>query len=485
MKLYTKLALATLALLILYGMAVVYINTQTSEMYSLEITQRLNKDIALHAAESMPLFEDGRVNQSALKDLAKHVMFINPIVEVYLLDLNGNIISHALPHESLKVDSVDMSPVRAFIDGKQSLPIFGDDPRSPQQPKVFSVSAVKEKGVIKGYLYTVLNGQVYHSLRESLQGSHNLQVGTASIIGGLVLAAFAGLVIFALLTKRLRRLMQLVRRYRENSFKGQPEGLIQVPARDEIDELGQAIVDMGERIDIQFSALQAVDNTRRELIANVSHDLRTPLSSMQGYLETILVKADDLSAEEQQKYLQIAYKHSRRLNQLVSELFELAKLESNDMEPNLEAFPLMELIQDLVQDSELQVEQKNISISVQCEEMAISVYADIALIHRVLENLIQNAIRHSGENGQITLKVHSDEQNVRIDVVDNGDGIASHEIPKLFERFYQRDPDRSAGGSGLGLAIVKRILELHRSRVTVQSELDQGSVFSFWLAQTV
>jgi two-component system OmpR family sensor kinase len=484
-RLYGKLALAMLGLFIVFGVAVIYISAKTSEIYSLEILQRINRDVALHAAKDMPLFNQGQASQKTLMKLASHVMFINPTVEVYLLGIDGEILSHALPPGTLKSDRVDMTPVHAFINEQKSLPIFGDDPRSLEQKKVFSVSPVKENGIIKGYLYTVLNGKTHDSLRESLQGSHNLRVGTATIIGSIVLAAIAGLVIFALLTKRLQILIQSVRHYHESSFKGTMSVFTHTPVRDEIDELSLAISDMGERIDNQFTALQVVDNTRRELIANVSHDLRTPLTSMQGYLETILVKAPDLTTEQQQKYLQIAYKHSRRLNQLVGELFELAKLESNNMQPVLESFPLMELIQDIVQDYELQLKQRNISISVQCEETTISVYADIGLIHRVLENLIQNALRHIGDGGEILLKVHSDSENVRIDVVDNGEGIASHEIPKLFDRFYQHDPDHSRGGNGLGLAIVKRILELHRSRITVQSDLDQGTVFSFWLLQTV
>ena len=481
LKLHSKLALATLCLFIVFGSAVIYISAETSELYSLEITQRMNRDIALHAAQDMPLFDQGKVNEKTLKELAHHVMFINPIVEVYLLDTEGKVLSHAMPFGTPMLEKVNMAPLHQFMNQQQELPIFGDDPRSPGLQKVFSVSPVMEAGMLKAYLYTVLNGKAHDSLRDSIQGSHNLRIGTATIIGSMVLSAIAGLIIFMLLTKRLQTLIQSVRQYRESGFKSNMPDLMHEPIRDEIDELSMAISNMGERIDNQFSALQAVDNTRRELIANVSHDLRTPLSSLQGYLETILVKAPKLSEAEQQKYIQTAYKHSCRLSHLVEELFELAKLESANMEPVWEGFRLMELVQDLVQDYELQAREKNITISVHCKDMDLSVNADIALIHRVLENLIQNALRHTGEDGKISLKVYGDAQNVRIDVADNGEGIASHDIPRLFDRFYQRDPDRSKGGNGLGLAIVKRILELHRSRVIVKSEIDRGTVFSFWL----
>jgi signal transduction histidine kinase len=293
-------------------------------------------------------------------------------------------------------------------------------------------------------------------------------------------AIVAGLLVFAVLTRPLQRLVAAVRVYREGSFRGRMSLSSRQPPRDEIDELGQAIVDMSERIEHQFGTLQQVDNTRRELIANVSHDLRTPLSSMQGYLETIMVKTD-LSEAERQNYLQIAYKHSRRLNQLVGELFELAKLESDTVEPDWEQFRLMELVHDLAQDYELQATERGVSIVLECEDVDISVYADIGLIHRVLENLLENALRHVDRQGEIHLRVSGDEHKVWIEVADNGDGIASHEIPHIFDRFYRPASEEPQSGHGLGLAIVKRIVELHQSQVQVSSEIDKGTAFSFWL----
>lgn len=482
-RLHSKLTLATLVLLSVFGCAVITINTLTSEKYSLEITQRINRDIALHATEEMSLFSQGEVNEKALKELAHHVMIINPIVEVYLLDLDGKILSHAMPFATPLLEKVDMTPLHLFIDREQSLPIFGDDPRSPGKQKVFSVSPVSENGTVMAYLYTVLNGKAHDNLRDSLLGSKNLRLGAITVIGSILLAAIAGFFMFLLLTDRLQKLTQSVRYYRDSSYKDSMIIAVAKPVRDEIDELSQAIREMGQRIDCQFSALQTVDKERRELIANVSHDLRTPLASIQGYLETILVKAPDLSVEEQYRFLQIVYKNSQRLNQLVGDLFELAKLEATNVAPVLEEFPLMELVQDIVQDYELNMKQQNVTVSVECDNKNIQVYADISLIHRVLENLVQNALRHIDNGGKITLKVYREANKVRIDVIDNGEGIASHEIPKLFDRYYQRDPNHLSGGFGLGLAIVKRIIELHRSEVTVTSELDRGTVFSFWLNQ--
>lgn len=481
-KLYVRLALVMLLLFVVLGGALIVITHNTSEMYSLEITQKLNRDIALHAAEDMNLISHGVVNDTALKELAHHVMFINPIVEVYLLDPSGKVLSHALPYETVLLDRVNMAPLHAFLDGHTELPIFAQDPRSPEQEKVFSVSPIVENDLVVAYLYTVLNGQTHTSVRDSLQNSYNLSAGASTIIISLFVAGLSGLLLFALLTRRLQALVWAVRVYRRESFRGDIQLPVRAEHRDEIDELGEAIQAMSTRIEDQFSALQDIDNTRRELIANVSHDLRTPLASMQGYLETILTKGDALSEQDQQHYLQVAYKQSRRLNDLISELFELAKLESGSVEPELENFRLMELVQDLVQDYELQARERGIHLLSQCQELDLTVTADIALIHRVLENLLQNALRHTGPGGEITLSVRREDHRVWIEVIDNGEGIASQDIPHIFDRFY-RPETASTQQTGLGLAIVKRILDLHRTQVDVSSTPEDGTAFRFWLPQ--
>ncbi len=479
--LYARLALAICLLFILVGGAVVYISTQTSEMHSLEITQRINRDIALHAAEDMPLLDQGGVNKAALKELAHHVMFINPIVEVYLLDTSGRVLSHALPYETVVRNKVDMAPLKAFMQGEQALPIFGDDPRSPDQRKVFSVSPIMEAGEPAAYLYTVLNGKDYDGMQQALQGSYHLRAGVMTIIGSLLVALLAGAGVFFLLTRRLKTLADAVRAYREGSYQGRITLAPRKHARDEVDELTEAIGDMSERIEQQFSAQGEIDRTRRELIANVSHDLRTPIASMQGYLETVLVK--DLDESARRSYLETAHKHCTRLNDLIGELFELSRLESSTIEPNWEAFPVMELVQDIIQDHELLARERNITLTAHAANMDAKVVADIAMIHRVLENLIQNALRHTAYGGEIAINVRSDADRVWVEVTDNGEGIASHEIPHIFERFYRPDTETPQSGHGLGLAIVKRIVELHRSQVAVRSERHKGTAFSFWLPQ--
>jgi len=477
-SLYVRLAIAILMLFSLLGAALLYISVQSSERYALETTQQVNREIAKHAVKEMSLIKNGQVQQVALKDLAKHVMMINPIVEVYLLSPSGEILSHDLPADTVHLNKVDMQPVKNFI-ANQTLPIFGDDPRNPEQKQVFSVSAIHEDGKVSGYLYTILNGRQFSDIKTALDDSHNLRVGSIGMLGSILIAGLVGLLLFVLTTRRLQKLNSAVREYRNNSF--QSYGL-QAPRKnhvDEIDELSSAIYAMTERIENQFNALQESDNTRRELIANVSHDLRTPLTSLQGYLETLLVKKEGLDDSQRDEFINIAHKQSRKLGNLVNELFELVKLETSDMKLNWEEFSLVELIQDLMHDHELQANQARITLELETNTKNPMVYADIGLVHRALENLLQNALRHSSTRDMVTFRIHDSEQGVRVAVADTGEGIAAHEIPHIFKRFYQPESERNQTGNGLGLAIVKRIVELHQSEISVTSVLNKGSQFAF------
>lgn len=477
-SLYVRLAIAILVLFTLLGTTLLYISIQSSERYALETTQQINREIAKHAVKEMSLIENGQVQQAALKDLAKHVMMINPIVEVYLLSPSGEILSHDLPTDTVHLNRVDMQPVRNFI-ANQTLPIFGDDPRNPAQKQVFSVSAILENGELSGYLYTILNGRQFSDIKTALDDSHNLRIGSIGIVGSILIAGLVGLLLFMVTTRRLRRLNSAVREYRNNSF--QSYGL-KAPLKkqvDEIDELSGAIFAMTERIENQFNALQESDNTRRELIANVSHDLRTPLTSLQGYLETLLVKKDTLNQEQRDEFISIAHKQSRNLGNLVNELFELVKLETSDLRLNWEEFSLVELIQDLMHDYELQASKAQIKLELETNTRNPLVFADIGLVHRALENLLQNAIRHSSLRDMVTFRIHDTDEGVRVEVADTGEGIAAHEIPHIFKRFYQPESERNQTGNGLGLAIVKKIVELHHSEISVTSILHKGSQVAF------
>jgi two-component system OmpR family sensor kinase len=240
---------------------------------------------------------------------------------------------------------------------------------------------------------------------------------------------------------------------------------------------------MAERIIQLIKELRQADALRRELVANITHDLRTPLTSLHGYLETLLLKEDKLTSQERRHFLTIAIKRSNQLEKLVSACFELAKLDSPDVQVRFESFSLAELVQDIVQKFQLAVEKKKITLQQNFLEHLPLIFADIGLIERVFENLIENAIRYTSKNGLITVSAVFESGRVKVQVSDTGTGIRPEDIPDLFDRINRmgRSQAESAGGSGLGLAITRRILELHGSGIKVDSVVDVGTTFTFTL----
>ncbi|MBA2258111.1 MAG: HAMP domain-containing histidine kinase, partial [Acidobacteria bacterium] len=300
----------------------------------------------------------------------------------------------------------------------------------------------------------------------------------------IALALGAALLIVHWLTRRLTRLAEEMDAFRESDFSQTP-GLTcpAGPPGDEIDTLGLTFRDMSRRIVEQIGRLREVDRLRRELVANVSHDLRTPMASIHGYLETLLLKDSALAPGDRRRYLEVALKHSEGLRTMVSELFDLAKLEAREVEVRFEPFSLCELGQDVLQRFELPATDKGVDLHRELSSSLPMVTADIRLIERVLVNLIDNAVRHTSEGGRVSLVCHLDGEAVLVQVTDTGPGIPALELSRIFERFYQA---RGTGadaeeGAGLGLAIAKRILELHDSVLSVRSVPGEGTSFVFTL----
>jgi two-component system OmpR family sensor kinase len=219
--------------------------------------------------------------------------------------------------------------------------------------------------------------------------------------------------------------------------------------------------------------------TRRELIASISHDLRTPLASLRGYLETLMLKEKTLSAQERRMYLETAFRQGDYMSHLIEELFELAKLEEVGTDISPEPMQLSELVQDVILKFKLLAEKSEIRLQGQIMPDAPLVYGDIALIERMLGNLLDNAIRHTSRNGTITVSVGVDVERARLEVIDTGSGIRDPDLPYIFDRFYRADKSRdpASGGAGLGLAIVRRIVDLHGGRITVSSTVGVGTKF--------
>ncbi|NNE31593.1 MAG: sensor histidine kinase [Winogradskyella sp.] len=234
----------------------------------------------------------------------------------------------------------------------------------------------------------------------------------------------------------------------------------------------------------EIETLKIREEYRKEFIGNVSHELKTPLFTVQGYILTLLDGAMD-DVKLRKKYLNRASKGVERLTYIIKDLDMITKLEVGDLSLNKETFDIVKLVQNVFDLFEMKAAKKDITLTFDLDYMEpIMVHADVERIQQVVTNLVVNSIKYGRRKGTIEISIENLIKNkVIVRVTDNGEGIAEENIPRIFERFYRIDKSgsRKEGGSGLGLAIVKHIVEAHEEKIYVESEIGVGSEFSFTL----
>ncbi len=480
---YARVSAIFLVLMLVLVVLVSWLYVRAYMQYEVETDQSLNRALAADLAVKFQPWVIEAIDEKMLKMEIDKLMGVNRRIEIYLLTGDGEIRAHYLPDDrSLARSQVDLAPLQAFLTGRE-LPILGDDPLQAGREKPFSVSPISLIGE-PGYLYVILGGEYYDSINALIQDSYIFRLASIGIGLSLIVTALLGLILFGLLAKRLSRIRQAVCAFEGGDLASR----VDPRSDDEIAILARSFDQMADTIVENMEKLKNADALRRELVANISHDLRSPLASIQGYLETILIKDKSLTADERRKYLEIGLTNTRRLNKLVDALFELSKLDAGQIEPNFERFSIAELVQDVTVQFKPQAEKRGITLTANLEGPLPMVYADISLVERAISNLIDNAIQYTPEGGEVRIvPTNTDQRHVSVAVVDTGKGIPEDELSHVFERFYRveksRTPDTKSG-SGLGLAIARRIFELHGSSLSVQSALNIGTTFEFKLPIT-
>jgi len=485
-SLYVKLVLVLFFLFIAIGGIFLAAALYTAPMYQQEVSQQLNRDLAMYIVNEHVLIEGGRVQQDNLGVLFHKAMIINPSLELYLLDAEGQVMAHSMSPDKVKRKQVSLDPINTFLSGSKHGLIMGDDPGNESRQNSFTVAPIDYEGTRQGYIYTILGSDKIGHITEVLQRSLIMKWSASAVFTALVFAFIAGLILFFFLMRKLRALSQSMQQFKHSDLQDDTAvTLSDNKPRDEIDAMTLTFKEMAQRIHLQMCRLQETDELRRELVANVSHDLRTPLSSLSGYMETLLLKSSNLTEDERQDYLKIAHENAKRLSTMVEELFELAKLDANEVRPQQELFSLSELAFDVSQKFHLRASERNIQLEVDVDETVPYVTADVGMIERVLDNLIDNALKHTPEGGCIRLHLSAVKGKAKIAVSDTGYGIAEEELTHIFKRFYRKsdnaEDNSTPTGLGLGLAIASRIVELHGSRLSVNSVLHQGTTFQFSL----
>jgi len=476
--LYWRISAAFLILLALIGLSYIYITARLSNTYFQQINQRLNRNAASDIVSHSTSFRNGKVDEAGIAELFHNIMAINPSLEVYLLAPDGTILSYYAPAKKILLNQVDLSPVRQFIKKSGALFIKGEDPRHPGVQKVFSAAPIERQGVLTGYIYVVLAGEEYDNAINHFRSNYMLQIGSRAMLITLMFAFTIGLIIFWIITKNLRLILEVMQKFKQGNLGAR----IKIQSKGDLREISRMFNEMADILTENVKKLEEVEVLRKELVANISHDLRTPISIVQGYVETLLIKGDRLSPEESRRYLSTIYESSQRLEKLVNELFELSKLEAKQVKLVKEAFFISELVSDISNRYQLMAKDKRIVLDTRLSKERQLVFADVSLIERVIQNLIDNALKFTPSGGRVLVQTCQAEKGIKVSVSDSGIGIPDEEKELVFGRYYKGHTfKRYKNNTGLGLAIAKKILDLHEASLVLNSRINEGSSFAFEL----
>lgn len=461
----------------------IFVMSVEHERYHRQFDQLVNRRLAAEYVASDLLAAKPLLNQAALVGALRHIASINPNVDLYVLDVRGGILAASLPAAKAVRARVDVRPISAFLRGRTRFPLLDDDPASRSRRVVFSAAPLSIGGSAAAYLYVVLDRRDSSALAGRLQTLYDVGEDAGIVLIAALLAFLASVEFLRMLTRRLSALQEDMRRFRDERLAGRPCGrLAGAPLPDdEIGRLRGEFVKFTECIREQVSELEKADRTRREFLASVSHDLCTPLTTLQLQLETLALEGD-LAAEVRREYLEVALEQARRLARLTDQLLELAKLEGRQAAYAPEPFQVGELVQDVVLAHERVAREIKVTLAVPRESGDVPlVVGDIALIDRVLGILLENAVRHAGAEGRVAVSLDTGPERVRISVHDTGAGIPESERHRVFDRFYRGDKARSTrtGHAGLGLAIAREILDLHGQPIGFVSGPGEGTTFFF------
>jgi len=301
------------------------------------------------------------------------------------------------------------------------------------------------------------------------------------LAGVITLIVVFGASIFV--SQRISRPMVSIAEDVEKIRLGDLERHIEATTDDEIGKVAQAVNELVDKLKADIVELKKLQRARSEFLGNVSHELRTPIFTLQGYLETLLNGAiDDPSVNR--VFIEKAASHAGRLNALLNDLIDISRIESGEMKMSFRYFRINEFLELVVNDFHQPAVQRRIGLRLALATgPEVETFGDKERLREVMSNLIDNAIKYNKEGGEVVVSTSLQEEKVVIEVADTGTGIAEEHLPRIFERFYRVDKDRSreVGGTGLGLAIVKHIVEAHGGKVEVESIVGKGTTFTFGL----
>lgn len=476
---YARLSMLFLILVFILGGTSLFSAFNASTHLFDEVHQLLNREYAATISVELSDITSEDPTEEEIKEAIHYMMVLNPNVEIYLVDSDGLILSYFTGEgKTIKRDHIDTEPLEIFQASNGYTTILGDDPRTDDEKKPFSAAAMQINSN-PGWVYVILRGQGFDSSLAMVRANYYLRSGLTTFLIAILFTLVAGLFLFFILTDRLRKLSEDVQIFKEGNY----DHRVEIKGNDEFAQLGSTFNEMAESIEEGMQKLKEADSQRSQLIANISHDLRSPLTSIRGHLETLLLEENNISEAEKREYVEITLRNVAGFQRLVEELLDLARFESGQIVPEKLQFSLAELIQDVVLKMRGQSDSNDIVIEYNPDPNLPFYNGDIGLIERALTNIIGNAIEHTPKKGTIDVDLSFYDGMYHISVLDSGAGIPLDNQPHIFERFYRVDKSRNrkTKSTGLGLAIAKEVVELHGGFIEARNSDEGGAIFTITL----
>ncbi len=469
----TILVFTLITTLCLLFMGIAYFSTVAFHEAS---TQLLNKDVAAHIAEFTSPFENNGINKKKADSVFHNAMVISPSAEVYFLDAAGKVIAFHASEKDIRLWNVPLHNIQKLIEAKGEKYIKGADPRDPSNPKIFSAAEVNNKTKKLGYIYVILssNPQVTKTLYNSYLG--RLLLKALFVI--IAISVIFSFIYINRIKRGFNRMIPVFDRFESGDFTARFETK---EAHDEMAPITHSFNKLADLLVYNINRLTKSEKERKDFIATISHDLRTPLSIAKGYTETLLIKkaGPELSTGQQDQYLHLVLQKIAQIENMVQQLFELSKMEAVEFKPNKEPFVLSEIVRENIHIYQLIASEKNVSLA--CTECLYHVWvnADISMMERVFQNLIDNAIKSTPEGGKIQVSITADNTDLVFRIENNGSPLSE----ELLNWINNHEDESSFSGNrppklGLGLLIIKKILLLHQYTFRAESNTGIGNAFT-------
>jgi signal transduction histidine kinase len=473
-RLHFKLITIFLGLLMVSSIAIQVINHFSTRMCLREIHQSLNRDLAANLADQWyesegPVLRAGRINT-----VFQPILSINGNIAIFLLDGEGRIVCGSAPLESLARKEVDIKPIDRFLSPITGYPITGINPLNGEKDSIFSAAPIMNENQKIGYMYVILESEPSRTVTALLDQSNVFWQNLTAVSAGLLIVFVLGGVFLSRSTRRLRLLADGLEEYQNSSFL-RPSAIV-ITAKegreDEIDRLSRVTRGMAEKITGQFSELKQASEFRHALVTNVSHNLRTPLASLLGYLESAQIKGESLPPEDLRTYLKTALSNARKLNMILEDFSELSRMNSADFSLALENFSVAELLSDLVDKYNAKDHRCYI---VNSDQIITRIQGDVRLLNLAFEKILDILFLPTTGLASVRVDILEDEAGVLIRFNETEHALSEDTLSHFLSPYGTESGTTGSKGNGFGLVISRDIIRAHGGSLAIESAGSSGT----------